>query len=382
MNDPFFERSEWGDEKDIPKRPWIVPGYLLRGCVTIVGGPGGAGKSSLMIGWCASLALGRQFNHFCPPASRKVLFYNVEDDLDEQQRRLSAALRQFSCVTRDLSRNLLALCPREIGTLLDFESNRCTWQPTAAMQRLEEHICLFCPDVLILDPLVELHNTEENAQTAMRAVVAYFRALAQRYNMAVVILHHTRKDSAEGAGNPDIVRGASATIAAARIAFTALPMSEKEAENLQIQNGMRRSCFRVDPAKTNYAPAHAAEWFQLAEYTLDNTELVAAAIPWQPPDDHSLDTSEQDRLHEIVAKGINGEPYSPELGRRDRSVSFAFEEAGIRTRKGQQDMLSKLLRNGFAKARFRAKGRHQRWGLMTLDGRPNVDWISEDETKH
>ena len=31
-----------------------------------------------------------------------------------------------------------------------------------------------CPDVLILDPLVELHDAEENDNTALRAVMAKF----------------------------------------------------------------------------------------------------------------------------------------------------------------------------------------------------------------
>lgn len=382
MNDAALEpRSDWQEDKDMPLRQWIVPGYLLRGSVTIIGGPGGAGKSSLMIGWCAALALGMTYHRFAPPGIRKVIFYNVEDDLDEQNRRLCAVLRQFNKTTHDLGKNFLALCPRQIGTLLDVDKDHGLWQPTNVMIKLEEHICLFAPDVLILDPLVELHNTEENAQSAMRAVIAYFRTLAQRYGIAIVILHHTRKDSGESAGDPDILRGASSTVAAARVAFTALPMTEKEAENLNISNDMRRHFFRVDSAKTNYAPASAAEWFELAEYILDNGETVAAAIPWIPPADHALDASEHDALSEEIAQGIHGMPYSARLSTHEpRSLLHLLIRHGIKTKKGQKDMIYKLLANGFDLGTFiDQRTRNKSKGFRFKDGRPAAHWTENFE---
>ena len=61
------------------------------------------------------------------------------------------------------------------------------------MARLETLIEEIRPVMLVVDPLAELHNCEENDNTALRSVIAKFRELAVRFEMAVVILHHTRK---------------------------------------------------------------------------------------------------------------------------------------------------------------------------------------------
>ena len=42
----------------IPRRPWVAPGYALRGAVTVVVGPPSAMKSSLMLAWACAIALG------------------------------------------------------------------------------------------------------------------------------------------------------------------------------------------------------------------------------------------------------------------------------------------------------------------------------------
>src|SRR4051812_38624471 len=53
----WYEDGAW-DESQIPFRPWLAIGYLLRGSVTAVVGPGGVSKSSLMLAWAVHLALG------------------------------------------------------------------------------------------------------------------------------------------------------------------------------------------------------------------------------------------------------------------------------------------------------------------------------------
>jgi hypothetical protein len=363
------------------ERPWIVPGYLMRGSVTIVGGPGSAGKSSLMIGWCTALALGAKYHRFKPPTPSKVIFYNVEDDLTEQRRRLSAALRQFDRTPYDIAPHVLRLHPTGIGTLLSYDRDADTWQPTQVMQALEAEICHYAPDVTILDPLVELHTADENDNTAMRAVIARFRALAEKFGMAVVILHHTVKHSTGAPGDQDILRGASSSVAAARVALTVLPMSKEEAENLQIADDVRRGFFRVDGAKSNYAPAHAAEWFQLTEYRLDNGDDVAAAVPWTPPADRALDVSEHDTLCEELAAGIDGQPYSPRLTDSEpRSVLHLFRRHGIKTADGQKKTLYQLLANGFDHMTFNDRqNRRRSKGLRFKDGRPRVQWVEDNQ---
>ena len=278
----WVDDADWIEER-IERRPWIAPGYLMRGAVTVLSGPGSAGKSSLIVGWTIALALGRRWHRFSPGTPARAFNYNTEDDRAEQQRRMSATLRQFDASPRDLAGKVIRIGPNGTGTLLrrDPVSGRLTF--TAAMRALEEMIGAQSPDVLILDPLVELHDAEENDNTALRAVMAKFRNLAIQHNLAVVLVHHARKGSGSSAGDPDSLRGASSIVGAARIVLTVLTMDEEQAAKLGIGAKDRARYFRVDGAKSNYAPLADAEWFERVEYDLDNGEKVAAAVPWQPP---------------------------------------------------------------------------------------------------
>ena len=201
----WIDSGGW-DEASIPRRPWITPGYLLRGSVTLLTGPAAALKSTAVLGWGTSLALGADFGRFRPVKPCKLIVYNVEDDRDEQRRRLSATLRQFDATPDDIIGKVFRVGPNSIGTLLARDSDG-KLMFTPAMAAVEKLITAEKPDVLIVDPLAELHSEEENDNTALRAVIAAFRALAVRYQMAIVILHHTRKGSALSPGDPDTARG-------------------------------------------------------------------------------------------------------------------------------------------------------------------------------
>ncbi len=273
------------DEADIPKRPWIARGYLMRGAVTVVSGPGSAGKSSLMVGWAAALALGCSYGRFHLPGTMRVATYNVEDDEHEQKRRFSATLAQMGCKPESLKGNLAIIGPRDVGTLFHQPRDGRAMLNTPVMERLMNFIEEFDPDVLILDPFVELHTAEENDNTAIRAVMAAFRAIAAARNISIVILHHARKSMGGPSkpGDPDSLRGASSIVGAARVALTLNVMTEDEAKAFGIPENQRRDYFRLDGAKSNYAPIGDAEWFQRNERHLANSDGVAVAWPWTPP---------------------------------------------------------------------------------------------------
>lgn len=287
----------WSEEM-LPRRPWVVPGYMMRGSVSVVAGAGSAGKSSMLKGQALGSALGMPFHKFRPPGPLRVLTYNCEDDLDEERRRLSATCRQFGIFPDQIPDTLMMVGPEQVGTLITHDPVSGYCVATQAMTEISDIMAEFQPDIVILDPLVELHTAEENDNTGLRAVVAHFRNLARHYNCAIVIIHHTRK-GATVPGDPDAVRGASSVVGAARVVFTVCTMTEDEAGKLGVPLAKRRLYFRVDGAKMNYAPIDAAEWFQRVVYTLENGEEVAAAEPWDPPS--PWDGVTWDMIDEILA---------------------------------------------------------------------------------
>jgi AAA domain len=310
-------------EADIPRRPWIAPGFALRGAVTVLAGPPSAMKSSLMLAWACAAALGRDHGRFRPTAPGVVVVYNVEDDEDEQRRRLSALLRQFGATPRDIRGRVVRAGPASVGTLFHRNATSGKIAPTPAMDRLRNLIAERRPDMLIADPLAELHTAEENDNTALRAVIAEFRALAVEFGLAVVLVHHTRKGSIVP-GDPDSARGASATIGAARIVLTLTSMSEDDAQAFGLSKDRKnRSRFvRLDDAKQNYAGIDNPQWFENMLYRLANGEMVPATVPWSPPDIWASipATVANAILSEIDAGLPDGRRYSDNNAAKDRAV--------------------------------------------------------------
>ena len=279
---PLWVDTTAPDAEAIPQRPWIVPSYLMRGSVSVLSGQGAGGKSSLVVGWTIALATGQAINGFAPYAPTRVVNYNTEDDQDEQRRRYSAALIAQKTTGAEIADRVIRCGPHNIGTLFERDPTTGRITPTAALQQLEDLCAETGAEVLICDPLAELHNAEENDNTAMRAVIAAFRSMAQRLGIAVLILHHDRKGN-NAPGDMDRVRGASAIIGAVRVMMTLTTMSNEEADKFGIPPDQRRRHFRIDGAKSNYAPATEAEWWRLDGYQIPNGETVAAALPWAPP---------------------------------------------------------------------------------------------------
>ena len=280
----WIDDDAW-DEALLPVRPWLVPGYALRGAVTLVAGPPSAKKSTLMLTWGCAYALGKPHGNFRPPASGPVVIYNCEDNRDEQRRRLSAVLRQFDAIAADIKGKVIRTGPAGLGTLFTWDAVRGLVVNTAAMNALRALLAERRPGLMVADPLAELHGAGENDNTALRAVIAEFRALAVEFDMAVIIVHHTRKGTVSP-GDPDSARGGSAIIGAARIVLTCLTMSEADAEAFGMPQDRRSRAdyLRVDDAKQNYAGIGDAQWYETALYTLANGEIVPGLAPWPPPD--------------------------------------------------------------------------------------------------
>jgi hypothetical protein len=309
-NSPLWvDAGEWTPGA-IPPRPWLVPGYLMRGSVSILSGQGAGGKSSLVVRWTVAMATGDAVGEFAPKAPMVCVNYNVEDDQDEQLRRYTAALMAVKKTPRDVAGRVIRCGPHDVGTLFERDNNTGRVLPTIAMERLEAMIVETGAQCLICDPLAELHNAEENDNTAMRSVVAAFRGLAKRLGIAVMVLHHDRKGN-NTPGDMDRMRGASAVSGAVRVALTLSTMSQEEAEKFGIPAEHRRRHFRLDGAKSNYAPVQDAEWWRLDGIEIENGETVAACSPWTPPSPTaSMDMADCCAALRKLHDGRDGYPYA------------------------------------------------------------------------
>lgn len=166
-----------------PQTQWLVEGLWSEEAVGILGGEPKCCKSFLALDVAVSVASGaaclRQF-----PVRRtgKVLLFPAEDSLAIVRQRLegiaSAAQVSFESL------------PVEVITApslrLDTPTDR---------QRLSDTVEDLQPILLILDPLIRLHRIDENDASQVAALLSYLRQLQRQFQLAIILVHHARKDS-------------------------------------------------------------------------------------------------------------------------------------------------------------------------------------------
>ena len=271
------------DPTALPRRPWLLrPSYMLKG-VSVLGATGGVGKSSLLIVEALSLVTGRPLLHQQGPVkASRVCLVNVEDSPDEMDLRIAAAMQLHGIAPSEIAGRLkvvsgdIALClvrRGRGGSGIEIDA------PT--IDTLVEVLKQDGIDALCLDPLAMLHQGEENSNEDMLRVVAALRQIALRANVAVRLVHHTRKMGGERADGESL-RGASSLFGGARQVDVINTMTAAEAQTLGVPDDTRVRYFRVSNAKANYGAREGDNWFEIRTVILPNGEVVATVKGWIP----------------------------------------------------------------------------------------------------
>ena len=272
--------------EDLKPYDWIMKGRYLPGYYTVTIAPGGAGKSRLVLAEAISIVTGVQLTHNEVIKTGPVYLYTAEDPYEEIDRRIGAVRKHFGITSEQLQDLYFQsgydepICFAKQGERGSVIVN----EPlvSAMIERIKALKCI----LVILDPMVELHELPEN-ESKMAVMVQIFRRIAKESGAALSIIHHTKKGITE-AGDMDSARGSSTLVYGARLAHTLLTMTEKEGKTFGITNGKHKWYSRIDNAKGNYvAPAEQCDWYRKHSIsvfgsksdqtvgTLERTELQA-----------------------------------------------------------------------------------------------------------
>lgn len=180
------------DEPDLAGR-WLVDNLWARAGVGIIGGAPKCCKSWLGLDLAVSVASGTPcLDSFPVLDSGPVLVYMAEDAAAVVKQRLAGICRH---------RNLdLARLP--IG-VITTPSLRLDLVPD--QRRLDETLRCHASRLLLLDPFVRLHRINENQAGDVAAILGYLRELQRAHDLAVVVVHHARKNG--GATGGQSLRG-------------------------------------------------------------------------------------------------------------------------------------------------------------------------------
>ena len=166
-----------------PRIRWLVQDLWIDQAVGILGGEPKCCKSFLALDLAVSVASGAAcLRQFPVRRSGLVLLFPAEDSLAVVRQRLEGIAAAAQVPFGSLPVQVIT-AP---SLRLDTESDRQRLAQTVQQQR---------PVLLILDPLIRLHRVDENDATQIAALLSYLRELQRKYQLAVLVVHHARKDS-------------------------------------------------------------------------------------------------------------------------------------------------------------------------------------------
>ena len=166
-----------------PQTQWLVEDLWSDQAVGILGGEPKCCKSFLALDVAVSVASGaaclRQF-----PVRRtgKVLLFPAEDSLAIVRQRLEGIAGAAQVPFESLPVEVITAPSLRLDTPTD-------------RQRLSHTVQDLRPILLILDPLIRLHRVDENDATQVAALLSYLRELQRQFQLAIILVHHARKDS-------------------------------------------------------------------------------------------------------------------------------------------------------------------------------------------
>ena len=262
-----------------PKRDWLCGTFLQTGAVALVVGAPGAGKSTYALHIGCAVAEGQDWGGDRVSSARSVIIVSAEDGRDEIKRRL-IAIDQVMHLSDEAKDRLHVIVGQPIALGADPKENQGR---SRVLNDLVEAIKALKVDLVIFDPLVELHNCDENNNADMNHVIRDLRWVAHRTGCAVLVVHHSGKSTGV-AGDQNASRGASSVIGAVRAIRTVVVLDEDDAAAFGIADETAKDHIRVDGAKSNYARLGGALLFRKESVVLPNTDDVGVLVPVGIPD--------------------------------------------------------------------------------------------------
>jgi hypothetical protein len=374
---------EWEDGASaamIPRRRWLVGSFAIRGHLTVLVAPPGAGKSTLGIALAVAGVTGRgEIVGETVHETIKAWVWNNEDDRNELRRRLAAIMQQWNVAPADLRGKLGLNSGSERPLVIAKATKDGAVVRLPDIEAIIERVQAEGIGLLIVDPFVETHEVDENNNAQIKAVAAMWREVARRGDCAVVIVHHTGKPPSASpdawTGSLSASRGASSLGGVARIMRTLFAMSQSDADKFGLDADERRLWVRLDDAKANLSLASgSARWFKRVSIMIANGEEVGALVPGDPNErapqqDRSAEI--ESALFEAIRTAWNaGTPLSEQPRAKDRYAPGIVGKALRVASETVADVLARLMGGGaIERTLFDAKTKTYGLRIVPLDER-------------
>lgn len=276
----------------LTERPWLIDKFAMRGELTVLIAPPGAGKTTLMQQVMHAASAGLEWGGFATSKALKVMVFHWEDDEQEMDRKVQAIEGQLG--THPHPENLKTVycgagdCDDDDLILATYEARSDAFTPTLGFDEVDSIVGKEKPDIVCIDPLANTFEGPEGNEL-LKKMARLMRRLARKHNIAVVLILHTKKYADGMAGNMDAGRNAGTLVGRVRVGLTLFPMTEEEADAMSIERPFRYRYVRLDDGKQSYGRRDEARWFEIVEMVLrvdvgdEEREIrVGTFEPWEP----------------------------------------------------------------------------------------------------
>jgi len=230
--------------KTAPPRQWVHGTDALKGEVTMIAAPGGVGKSSTVLVMALAMASGQPLLNCKTYGKRRVMLWSGEDSRVEMDRRIIAAMKKHGLTLEDLGDRLHVVTHSDVPLDMVREVKVDGQQKRMEVNKIDVDFLIkymreYGIEVASFDPLVSVHQSDENNNSDATIVTEAFKEVARKAEAAVILVHHVSKgalrDDSRGDA-ADAARGATAWVNASRVTLALKQMEEVEAERYGLKN--------------------------------------------------------------------------------------------------------------------------------------------------
>ena len=255
---------------DLRPVPWVLPGLLVRGDLTVLAGQGGGAKTVVAVNLCVALAAGRtswgpfKVTPRVDGAPMRVLIISGEEDAGRLGLLVQAACSALGLPPAGRSNveaNLMMHDARGSGWRLGeprpgMREDMAPEGEDRMRDELRDALAAHPVDLVVLDTLAGLLALpNENDNTAVTRLLNRLARVVRDADCAGLLVHHTPKTTREGVaaqrGEATLVRGGGAIVNSARVVWslTGLPLAETAA--FAAGGTKPDDVRRLDPVKMN-----------------------------------------------------------------------------------------------------------------------------------
>ncbi len=253
---------------------FAVKPWMPRRHVTLLGGHGGIGKSSLALGIAAHVACGQWFADLEVTQS-PVVFVSLEDEPAIVRLRLRKVIEAYQLPAQMVLENMRLLDGTEAAAALMIEGDRSGSAPvfTRAFHELSE--AADGAGLIIIDNASDAFAANENARREVRLFIRGLAAIARLHDAALVLLAHIDKSSAKDGARGNSYSGSTAWHNSAR---SRLALMEQDGHILLVHEKANLSK-KADPLEITFRddvpmPEKTPDGDGLTQTDFDQAEIM------------------------------------------------------------------------------------------------------------